>query len=414
LATGSGLTFDASGNLQVGTATSAGSDIRLTIYDNSNSGQIALCRDAGGQRGTLLFGRLNGGTFQQTARVGSDSDSASPNNGILYFHTSNSSGTSSEKMRITGAGDVGIGTSSPTTKLTVSGSSAIITTDGTTSTGARGLDFVHSGQSYGSLLNYAQTGETALTAGYTGSSGYFLTFKTENVERVRITNTGNVGIGTSSPAAKLTVAKSFNISGSGVYAPSSASGTGLNFGFDGSGTEESWIQALRNNTSETRNLLLNSLGGNVLIGTLNNTSGGGVLQVSNGITFPATQSASSNANTLDDYEEGTWTPTGNGVTYTDPVANYTKIGDFVFCTFNFAFPSTASTSDAEIQGLPFAASSSNGARGTVSIAGVDTAISPIYAAISGSKVILRDTSNNNRTNVAFTTATLNGMVIYRV
>jgi hypothetical protein len=28
-----------------------------------------------------------------------------------------------------------------------------------------------------------------------------------------------------------------------------------------------------------------------------------------GISFPATQSASTNANTLDDYEEGTWTPT---------------------------------------------------------------------------------------------------------
>lgn len=27
------------------------------------------------------------------------------------------------------------------------------------------------------------------------------------------------------------------------------------------------------------------------------------------IVFPATQNASSNANTLDDYEEGTWTPT---------------------------------------------------------------------------------------------------------
>jgi hypothetical protein len=108
-------------------------------------------------------------------------------------------------MTLSSAGNLGIGTSSPTTKLTVSGSSAIITTDGTTNTGARGLDFVHSGQSYGSLLNYAQTGETALTAGYTGSSGYFLTFKTENVERVRITNTGNVGIGTSSPSTKLTV-----------------------------------------------------------------------------------------------------------------------------------------------------------------------------------------------------------------
>ena len=103
------------------------------------------------------------------------------------------------------AGNVGIGTSSPTTKLTLSGSSTIITLDGTTNNNARGVDFVHSGQSYGSLLNYAQTGETALTAGFTSSSGYFLTFKTENVERVRITSAGDVGIGTSSPAARLHV-----------------------------------------------------------------------------------------------------------------------------------------------------------------------------------------------------------------
>ena len=37
--------------------------------------------------------------------------------------------------------------------------------------------------------------------------------------------------------------------------------------------------------------------------------GGAIPSSGTGITFPATQSASSNANTLDDYEEGTWTPT---------------------------------------------------------------------------------------------------------
>jgi hypothetical protein len=98
------MTLDASGNLLVGSSTSAGSSIRLQIYDNSNSGQIALMRDAGGQRGTLLYGRLNSGTFQETARIGCDSDSASPNNGILYFYTSNASGTSTERARITSGG----------------------------------------------------------------------------------------------------------------------------------------------------------------------------------------------------------------------------------------------------------------------------------------------------------------------
>ena len=65
---------------------------------------------------------------------------------------------------------------------------------------------------------------------------------------------------------------------------------------------------------------------------LGNTSGSGV-----GITFPATQSPSSDANTLDDYEEGTWTPaltgsTGSAGLYSLSTANgrYVKIGQLVY------------------------------------------------------------------------------------
>jgi hypothetical protein len=53
-----------------------------------------------------------------------------------------------------------------------------------------------------------------------------------------------------------------------------------------------------------------------------------------GITFPATQSASSDANTLDDYEEGTWTPNqGSGLTVVGAFSSagvYTKIGNLVY------------------------------------------------------------------------------------
>ena len=52
-----------------------------------------------------------------------------------------------------------------------------------------------------------------------------------------------------------------------------------------------------------------------------------------GITFPATLDASSNANTLDDYEEGTWTPSqGSNLTIVGTFSStgtYTKIGNFV-------------------------------------------------------------------------------------
>jgi hypothetical protein len=79
-----------------------------------------------------------------------------------------------------------------------------------------------------------------------------------------------------------------------------------------------------------------------------------------GITFPATQSASSNANTLDDYEEGTWTPAAEGAvtlgTYTpnNVVATYTKIGGIVVLNADFGF-SAASGGVAYlvITGLPF-------------------------------------------------------------
>jgi len=94
----------------------------------------------------------------------------------------------------------------------------------------------------------------------------------------------------------------------------------------------------------------------LLIGTTTRTANGGVLQVSNGITFPATQSACSDVNTLDDYEEGTYTPidtSGAGLSFSSAGGFYTKIGRLVTCFFYVTFPSTANTSPASIGGLPF-------------------------------------------------------------
>jgi hypothetical protein len=83
---------------------------------------------------------------------------------------------------------------------------------------------------------------------------------------------------------------------------------------------------------------------------------GATSQSGTGITFPATQSASSDANTLDDYEEGTFTPTdasGAGLTLTTARGRYTKIGREVTCYIVVTFPSTASGSGVAIGGLPF-------------------------------------------------------------
>lgn len=58
---------------------------------------------------------------------------------------------------------------------------------------------------------------------------------------------------------------------------------------------------------------------------------------------------------LDDYEEGTWTPTdGSGAGLTlSAVGFYTKIGNLVYAAFRITYPATANASASTVAGLPF-------------------------------------------------------------
>jgi hypothetical protein len=85
-----------------------------------------------------------------------------------------------------------------------------------------------------------------------------------------------------------------------------------------------------------------------------------------GITFPATQSASTDANTLDDYEEGTWTPviggatSESGQTYSYRAGTYTRIGNTVVARFDVrASVKGTITGELQIKGFPFTMSGGN-------------------------------------------------------
>jgi hypothetical protein len=81
---------------------------------------------------------------------------------------------------------------------------------------------------------------------------------------------------------------------------------------------------------------------------------GATPQSGTGITFPATQSASTDANTLDDYEEGSWTPSlGGTTTYNSQTGSYVKIGQVVYvhCYLDVLLQGTGSTT--VVSGLPF-------------------------------------------------------------
>ena len=88
----------------------------------------------------------------------------------------------------------------------------------------------------------------------------------------------------------------------------------------------------------------------------------GVLTLTAGqINFPDTQNASADANTLDDYEEGTWTPAWtqgfSATNYNLQHGKYVKVGGMVsvFCSIGMTASGTTATSDPLRIELPFTA-----------------------------------------------------------
>lgn len=86
-------------------------------------------------------------------------------------------------------------------------------------------------------------------------------------------------------------------------------------------------------------------------------SGAGAGQVK----FPGAQNASANANTLDDYEEGTWTPSiGGSATYNAQQGTYTKVGNKVTLFCNLVINVRGTGSQTTISGLPFSSANPGG------------------------------------------------------
>jgi hypothetical protein len=84
----------------------------------------------------------------------------------------------------------------------------------------------------------------------------------------------------------------------------------------------------------------------------------GTITVDN-IQFPATQVASANANNLDDYEEGTWTPAFTSLTINSGTptfaGTYTKIGRVITLTWEISGTRniTITADTTRINNLPF-------------------------------------------------------------
>ena len=129
----------------------------------------------------------------------------------ILFYTSQTDGANYEKMRITGAGNVGIGTTAPLSKLSVGGAGNgdhTLHVQGGGNFSGR-LDFNYYTYLYasGGPVMGASSGETnALTiGGYYGSAWPTLVFATNGSEKARINSSGQMGIGLNPSAAYLQV-----------------------------------------------------------------------------------------------------------------------------------------------------------------------------------------------------------------
>lgn len=150
----------------------------------------------------------------------------------------------------------------------------------------------------------------------------------------------------------------------------------------------------------------------------------GLLTTTNGqISFPATQNPSSGANVLDDYEEGTTTPsytfggTSTGITYSQQNGVYVKIGQSVSVNNRLVLSSVGTaTGTANIAGLPFTSTaytvpvlfgyyyamtmpSANWPAGYVNASA--TTILMLYAASTSGIATLSNTAFTNTSNIMF-------------
>ena len=237
-----GITIDTSGSVGIGTTSPA------YILDVVSAGSAtARLKSAG--TGAISLRYENGSGFKSAAVV--------DNNGLYRLDATN--------ISLNPTNNVGIGTTSPSRNLHVhadSGNAYLQLTQAVTGTTSNDGFQISMGTAQVNFIN-RENGN--------------MVFETNNTEKMRITNTGNVGIGTTSPAHKLTINALNDTTAVGIdfpsahfdFAANSTSGYNTLFKMDNTGLDIGHDSTARSLNLKTGNLdRVTILGnGNVGIGT---------------------------------------------------------------------------------------------------------------------------------------------------
>jgi hypothetical protein len=266
-----------------------------------------------------------------------------------YFLVNGDVGTGSVAMAISASGRIGMGTSSPAARLDIQGGSD---GDGMISIGSNSVSGILNSPANiyinADSNNDSASGVIALGFNRTGYTG--------GTEAVRILEDGSVGIGITNPSRRLQVKSNSEGQTAGI------SGATYGIRFDNGGTNSPNMSTIHGVDASLvgsyQPIMLN--GSDVRFGTSDTervriTSGGYLRLAGAGIQF---NGDTSDANSLDDYEEGTWTPSVVGASGESTYPSlrlgwYTKVGRLVTITWFVSITKNNMTGTLRMTGFPF-------------------------------------------------------------
>jgi hypothetical protein len=193
----------------------------------------------------------------------------------------------------------------------------------------------------------------------------------------------NVGIGTSSPSALIDAVTNTNDYVAKFIQSNTSNGDGVQI-IVGSTASADYALTVRSDAGNTSGLAVKA-DGKVGIGTFVPSKPldvSGDIRTSTGILFGTDTAA---ANTLSDYETGSWTPSGTGINTGTSKGYYTKVGNV--CHLQMWVHANGNT-DGTISGLPFTAGHTNSAIAAGTIAFQNGSVTGILSAGQNTSISL--------------------------